>query len=81
MPDYNEIMFATGDLAIWAIMAKDEFSGNHYNRSERTILSSSKKTIPYNIQVPRIGDEELFYVMIGLRHHSECEQGGCMLYV
>ena len=49
--DYDEIMFATGDLQHWMIVEKDELIGSsgtkYYSNQPIRILASSEQCDPY----------------------------------
>ena len=51
VPEYDELMFATGDCKVWLITTKDAvggpFNGEYYENAQRKILRSSEKEHPY----------------------------------
>ena len=51
VPEYDELMFATGDCKVWLITTKDAvggpLNGEYYEDAQRKILSSSEKSHPY----------------------------------
>jgi hypothetical protein len=51
VPDYDEVMFTTGDCQVWLITTKDAvggpFNGQYYDYEQRQILASSNSDSPY----------------------------------
>jgi len=76
---FNEFLFATGDMALWMTMTRDEATGESYSGKKRTIQQSSISCKPYQaIMYNRKPNKEDPW--ISLKDHSTSIKEGSILY-
>ena len=77
--EFNQFLFASGDLSMWMVMKRDDVIGEWYTSDQREIQASSENPSVHTAAMNRV-EGSLTDTWIGLEDHSTAGANGKMLY-